>query len=171
MKKLVKISVFIIVVLSTMNVLAQSKLKLGYLNSDSLMLIMPGIDSANATLKAEYKAYQSKLETMQKDLNTKWETYVKDSAKMLPSIKALTMSEMQDMNTRIKSFSSSADSSFKMRRVALLKPIQERAIKAIAAVANENGYTYIFDSALGVLLFKTESLDVMPLVKKKLGIK
>jgi outer membrane protein len=171
MKRLVKLSVVIVIVLSTMNVVAQSKLKLGYINSDSLMLIMPGIDSANSLLKTEYKAYQSKLETMQTELNTKWQAYIKDSVTMLPSIKALTMAEMQDLNTRIKTFSASADSTFKLRRVALIKPLQEKALKAIEDVAKENGYTYIFDSALGTLLFKTESFDIMPFVKKKLGIK
>jgi len=171
MKTLVKISIFIIIVITTMNVMAQSKLKLGYLNSDSLMLIMPGIDSANATLKTEYKAYQSKVETMQTELNAKWAAYVKDSAKMLPSIKSLEMAEMQDLNSRITKFSSTADSTFKLRRIALIKPIQAKALKAIEEVAAENGYTYIFDSALGTMLFKTESYDVTPLVKKKLGIK
>ena len=170
MKTSVKISVFVAIVFLTMNVLAQ-KSKFGYVNSDTLMMVMPGIDSANNTLKMEYKAYQSKLQTMQKDLNDKYTAYVKDSAKMLPSIKSLTMSEMQDLNTRIKTFSASADSLFKQRRFALLKPLQDKALKAIEAVAKENGYTYIFDSAIGVLLYKNESDNILPLVKKKLGIK
>ena len=36
-------------------------------------------------------------------------------------------------------------------------------------VAKENGYTYIFDSAVGVTLYEGGD-DILPLVKKKLGL-
>jgi outer membrane protein len=51
-----------------------------------------------------------------------------------------------------------------------LKPIIDKAKKAIEDVAKENGYTYIFDSSVGVLLYYENSDDIMTLVKKKLGL-
>jgi outer membrane protein len=53
----------------------------------------------------------------------------------------------------------------------LLKPVQAIALKAIDEVAKENGFTYIIDSAVGVLLYKTPGDDITALVKNKLGIK
>jgi outer membrane protein len=38
-------------------------------------------------------------------------------------------------------------------------------------VAKENGYTYVFNSAEGLILVAPPSDDILPLVKKKLGIK
>ena len=55
------------------------------------------------------------------------------------------------------------------REKALLTPIIDRAKEAIRDVAKENGYTYIFDSAVGVTLYEGGD-DVLPLVKKKLGL-
>jgi len=52
----------------------------------------------------------------------------------------------------------------------LLKPIRDRINDAINEVAKENGYTYIFDMSVGVLLYAEESTDVGALVKAKLGI-
>jgi len=53
----------------------------------------------------------------------------------------------------------------------LLQPIIEKADKAIKEVGKENGYTYIFDLSRGsVVYFSEVSEDVLPLVKKKLGI-
>jgi outer membrane protein len=50
----------------------------------------------------------------------------------------------------------------------LSKPIQEKAKKAIDAVAKEGGYKYILDTSSGVVLFHEPSDDVLMLVKKKL---
>ena len=67
-----------------------------------------------------------------------------------------------------------ADGEYKLleeRQEALLKPIVDRAKKAIEEVGKENGYTYIFDSGIGTVLYSQDSDDIMPLVKKKLGLK
>ncbi|MBO4739992.1 MAG: OmpH family outer membrane protein, partial [Bacteroidales bacterium] len=57
------------------------------------------------------------------------------------------------------------------KQMELLQPIKDRVEKAIAEVAKENGYSYVFDSGLGVLLYQDESDNIFELVKKKIGIK
>ena len=52
----------------------------------------------------------------------------------------------------------------------LLEPILSKARKAIEEVAKEGKYTYIFDKTGGTILYANESEDVLPLVKKKLGL-
>ena len=52
----------------------------------------------------------------------------------------------------------------------IMEPIITKARKAIEDVFNEEGYTYIFDKSSGSILFAKETEDIMPLVKKKLGI-
>jgi outer membrane protein len=44
------------------------------------------------------------------------------------------------------------------------------AKKAIEQVAKENGYTYIFDTSVGAVLYWEESDNVLSLVKKKLNL-
>ena len=171
MKKLVKISTLFVFILGALTVSAQSKLKLGYVNSDSLMLVMPGVDSANTLLQSEYKSYQAQLSAMQAELNQKYQDYQTNLATMSELIKQTKMAELQDLNTRIESFTAKADTAFQKKKAELFKPLQQKAVKAIDEVAKENGYSYIFDSALGTLLFKTESDNIMGLVKKKLNIK
>ena len=57
------------------------------------------------------------------------------------------------------------------REAELLKPIIDRAKKAIEDVAKEGGYTYILDAGTAAILYSQDSDDIMPLVKKKLGLK
>ena len=43
--------------------------------------------------------------------------------------------------------------------------------QAISQVGDENGFTYIIDNTAGILAYTSQNaIDVMPLVKKKLGI-
>ena len=52
----------------------------------------------------------------------------------------------------------------------LVQPFIDKAKAAVKEVAKENKYTYIINSIEDVVLYSEASDDVMPLVKKKLGI-
>ena len=75
------------------------------------------------------------------------------------------------MGARIQEFQENAQKQLQEREAELLKPIIDRAKKAIEDVAREGGYTYVFDSGTGALLYQQDSEDLMPQVKKKLGLK
>jgi outer membrane protein len=55
------------------------------------------------------------------------------------------------------------------KQQVLLKPIHDKALDIINTVAKENGYTYILDAS--ALIVSPPADDILPLVKKKLGIK
>jgi outer membrane protein len=74
------------------------------------------------------------------------------------------------MGARIQEFQENAEKKLQDRQQEVLKPIIDRAKKAIEDVAKENGYTYIFDTSVGALLYQQDSEDILPLVKKKLGL-
>jgi len=49
--------------------------------------------------------------------------------------------------------------------------VQEAALNAVNDVAEENGFTYIFDAGMGALVYTSpDSQDILPLVKTKLGL-
>ena len=54
----------------------------------------------------------------------------------------------------------------------LYAPIFQKAKEAVDKVGKENGFTYIFNTAEGVLVYINEatSQNVLPLVKQELGI-
>lgn len=51
----------------------------------------------------------------------------------------------------------------------LLAPMVKRTNDAIKAVADENNFTYILDTSTGFVLYYDKGIDIMPLVKTKLG--
>ena len=52
----------------------------------------------------------------------------------------------------------------------MLQPIIDKAKTAIDDVAKEEGYTYVLDSSVGVVLDSVDSNNIISKVKTKLGI-
>lgn len=145
--------------------------KLGHIDFAKLYAVMPGLD----TVQIKYKDYAEQLKkqigTMQTELENKYADYQANAANMSPIIKQTKEKEMSDLNERIQAFNTQAQQDLAAKESELTTPIIEKARKAINEVAKEHGYTYIFNSAEGLLLFAQESDDITALVKKKLGIK
>ena len=151
--------------------MAQKNVKLGHINSNDLMQIMPGRDSAQAVLQAEVTELENTLKSMQAEAEKRYNDYVANQAGWTELIRQTKQREIQDMAARIEEFQKNAQEQLQNREAELLKPIIDRAKKAIEDVAKEGGYTYIFDAGTAALLFDEGGDDIMPLVKKKLGLK
>lgn len=171
MKNFLKAVVLILAVLFTVNLNAQTKIKLGHIDSDSLLKMMPGKDSAQIKIEKEIKLYQSQYTAMETEYNTKVADYQTNLTTMSDLIKTTKAAEIADLETRITKFQTSASEAIQKKQTELLQPIIDKAKKAIEDVAKENGFTYIFDSSVGVLLYDGGGEDIMLLVKKKVGIK
>lgn len=170
MKKILTV-LFVAIFAMGGNAMAQKTVKLGHINSNDLMQIMPGRDSAQTALQAEVTDLENTLKTMQSELETRYNEYMEKQNQMSDLIKQTKQRELQDMGARIEEFQKNAQKQLQDRESELLKPIIDRAKKAIEDVAKENGYTYVFDAGVGALLYSQDSDDIMPLVKKKLGLK
>jgi len=150
--------------------IAQVKIKLGHIDSMELLQAMPARDSAQKILQDFSKVLETQLVAMQKEMEKKYQEY-QAGGTMAPAILQLKQQELQDLQARIEAFQQTAQKDLKEKETELLKPIIDKAKKAIEDVAKENGYTYIFDSSVGVLLYSESSDDIMALVKKKLNLK
>ena len=148
------------------NAMAQQKIKLGHINSNELMQIMPGRDSAQTVLQAEVSGLEEQLKSMQSELEKRYNEYMEKQSGWTDLIRNTKQRELQDMSTRIQEFQENAQ-----REQELLQPIIDRAKKAISEVAAEGGYSYILDSGTAAVLYSQDSDDIMPMVKKKLGLK
>ncbi len=150
---------------------AQSKIKLGHIDSGELLKMMPGRDSAEIKMKEYAKTLETQYAAMNSELETKYNDLDANKATMSDLIKQMKQKEIEDLSKRIQEFQQSAQEDVQKKEQELLKPIIEKARKAIEDVAKENGYTYIFDRSTQVLLYFENNDDIMPLVKKKLGLK
>ena len=152
-----KLLVAAAIILGTYSASAQSKI--GYINSDELMGDMPEAAKADAELKQFQTDLGKQGQDLMNDLNTKDSLFVKDSTSFSPSIKEIKRNELIKLYQRVQGWQNEAQELY-----------QAKALDAIKAVAKENGYGYVFDNAQGSLLIAPPGDDLLPLVKKKLGI-
>jgi outer membrane protein len=145
--------------------------KLGYINSQELLSVMPEMTKADADLKLFAKQYQDQLEAMGKDFEKKGTDYQATEKTMSDAVKTVKQKELQDLEVRIRDYQQSAQEKIGKKKEDLYKPILEKADKAIKDVAKEKGYSYVFDASGGSLLYANETDNLLPLVKTKLGIK
>lgn len=144
--------------------------KFGHVNSQELLLAMPERTTIEKTIEGYAKELESQLKAMEAEWQGKVNDYQTKEATMTPLIKQTKAKEIQDLETRIRTFQQTAQEDLGQKEQELLQPMIEKAKKAIEDVAKENKFTYIFDSSQGSLLYMPESDNVLPLVKKKLGI-
>jgi outer membrane protein len=151
---------------------AQSNLKVAHINTQDLLAAMPESDSAQAKLQKKAKELQDQLEQMQVEFNKKYQEYNQKASTYSDIIKQTKETELQEMNQRIQQFQQNAEQSMQKERSDTFKPVLDKANNAISDVAKENKITYVLDASTGILLFKSDdSIDLLPLVKKKLGLK
>ncbi|NLF43406.1 MAG: OmpH family outer membrane protein [Bacteroidales bacterium] len=170
MKNLLKVFVILSLVIASTGVSAQSKTKLGHIDSNELMKIMPGRDTIQTQLENHAKELEAQFTAMQTEFNTKYQDFLANEKTYSELIRQAKQKELANLQERIVEFQESAQADLQKKEAELFNPLIEMAKKAIEEVAKANGYTYIFDSSLGVLLYSEPTDDILPLVKKKLGI-
>jgi outer membrane protein len=148
---------------------ASAQTKIGYINTEELMAAMPEADKANADLQDYQTSLQQQGNDYIQELNEKDSMFVRDSAKLSPAAKELRRNDLVQLYQKVQNWNQTMQQMINEKQQTLLVPIRNKALDAIKAVAKESGYTYIFDAAS--LIVSPPGDDVLPLVKKKLGLK
>jgi outer membrane protein len=164
------ITLLSMIVLFTTASFGQGVVKFGYIDSNEILTIMPETDSLQGELKAYADYLDQQMSTMAMEYQTKVADYQENFNTMSDLIRQTKEKEITDLQARIQAFQQSADQDLGAKQAQLFNPLIEKVKNAIAAVGKENGYTYIFDIGTGALVYYEMGDNVLPLVKKKLGV-
>jgi outer membrane protein len=171
MRKLI-VTIAVAMFLATGFSFAQKTLKIGHINGQELLSLMPERTKAEADIKAFAEQLGKDIEILQVELNNKINDYQNNEKTYSDLIKQSKVEEIQNLQTRIQEYQRTAQQTLQKKEGELLKPIMEKAQNAIKEVAKANKFTYILDTSAGSVLYQSDdSIDIMDLVKAKLGIK
>ncbi len=148
------------------------ELKFGHIDLQALLQVMPERTAAEAEYNKQAKELEDQLTSMQKELTDKFNAFVQKRDSLTELIRNAKESEIQTMQQNIQNFQTVAQQQLQKKQNDMLKPIFDKADKAVGDVAKEKGLIYVFDTSSRVVLYQSAlSLDIMQLVKTKLGIK
>ena len=169
MKKLLKVAL-VAVCMVVVSSFAKAQSKIGYINTNQLMELLPEMKTLQTQMQAYQKTFSDQLATMSTELQTKGQDYEAKRATMTDASRTATESELQDMQTRITSFRDNAQKQIEAKSNELLKPLTDKVRAAITEVAAEKGYGYVLDSSQIELIVSPPGDDLMIPVKAKLGL-
>lgn len=168
MKKVLFATLFVmgLTVVGGLKVQAQSKI--GYISVDELIGSMPEAKKADTTIEKYKEDLAKSQEDIRGEFQTKLAAYQKDSASMTQAKKDLATKELSDLYNRFQNYGQEAQQLLSLKNQEVYGPIQKKALQAVQDVAKENGYTYVIVKEN--LIVMPPSDDLLPLVRKKLGI-
>lgn len=150
--------------------LSAQTLKFGHIDFQQLLQLMPEREGAQKAMTKVQTDLETQLTSMQKELSDKSKEYIAQQKTLSDAVKATKEDELQSIQQRIQTFQQQAQENMQKEQEKLFQPIIEKARKAISEVGKEQGLMYVFE-VNGVLYHSEQSIELLPFVKTKLGIK
>ncbi|MDD7915916.1 OmpH family outer membrane protein [Polaribacter ponticola] len=163
-----KITILFITFLSTIS-LAQTKV--GTINSDYIMSLMP----ESQIVYNRAKAYGAKLDSLfdikAQNFKTKVDAFRKSEKEMDEALKKTKVSEISALELDIKKYKDNGNKLMQLKQDELMRPLYKKLGDAINQVAKEQGYTQVLTSTGNQFVYIDEKFDITKLVMNKLGVK
>lgn len=159
----------IILMLAMVLPMLASAQKLGHINSQELLASMPELKDVQAKLDTLAGQYEAQFANMQEEFNKKVAAFQKDQATMTAGVRDFRQQEIAEMEQRIYLFRQTAQEDIQAKQQEFLMPIQQKMMDAVKKVAEAQGCAYVLE-AMTLHYVSPYALDLMPLVKKELGI-
>ena len=144
--------------------------KIGHVNSQEIMALMPETKQMGAKLDSLQSSYETQLANMQEEFNKKLTEFQQQQATMTAGVKEFRQQELAEMEQRMQMFYQTVQKDLQAKQVEYLQPVQNKLLEAINKVAAAQGCTYVVDRAT-VLYVGADALDITSAVRAELGIK
>ncbi len=146
----------------------------GFFNRAEIFQAMPETQEAIKKMDQLAKSYEDELLVMRTEYQKKGSEFIAQRDSLPESIRSHRMAEIQNMEERIQNFYQNSQADLQQKEQELIAPINEKMMKAVEAVGDEQGLVYIFDiSTPSALMYysKTKCKDVTNAIRNKLGLK
>ncbi|EPR71228.1 Outer membrane protein H precursor [Winogradskyella psychrotolerans RS-3] len=147
--------------------LTSAQNNVAHINKQDLIKAMPAYAQAQTEIDKLSKTYEATIQTSLKELDVKLKQYNAEAETQTEQTNMDRMKEVEGIKQSLGEYQQQAQKDLQEKEFNLLKPIVEKADKAINTVAKAQGIQYVFDSAM---LIVKDGKDLMADVKKQLGM-
>jgi len=168
MKKTLVIVVFMLFGMS--QVQAQ---KFAYIDTQYILDNVPEYKMAKSQLDELSKKWQKEIEVKIKEIDKMYRNFQTDAVLLPADIKKQREEEITQKERELKTLQKKRfgqDGDLYKKRQELIKPIQDKIFNAIQDMAEERGYSVVFDRAANAsILYANERFDKSDAVLQKMG--
>jgi outer membrane protein len=141
-----------------------AELKIGYINSEKILLEYQGTKEAEEKLKKEYAKIEQEATERQKKIKDMKDQLEKQSlllsAERKQEIEANMQQEMVEYQKFLQENFDQQGGHLAKKNAELFKPIIERVNKILEVVAKNENYDFIFDARGGTLVWAKSAYDL-----------
>ncbi len=151
-----------------------AQLKIGYVDSNSIMDNLPDAQDARQKLDAQVKEWQAELNKKEAAWKAKYDDYEKRKLIMTDQTRSEMETELMNMEKEISDYREKkfgTNGELFQKQDELMKPVQNKIFTAIQDIAQEEDLDFVFDRSGDVmLLYAKEEYDITNKVLDKLKL-
>ena len=170
--KLIVISLF--VYLPLLSFVSNAQLKIGYVDSDTIMDNFPDVADARQKLDALIQEWQTEVRELESELKAKQDDYEKRKLIMTEQTSMEVMAEITKLQKDIADYRDKkfgANGELFQKQNELMKPIQNKVFTIIQQIAAEEEMDYVFDRSGDILfLYAKPEYDLTAKVVERLKL-
>ncbi len=149
-----------------------AQLKIGYVDSDTIMEQLPEAQDAQKKIDAQIQEWQEELNKLEREWKSMFEDYERRKLSMSDQRRAEVEKELVTSEDNISAYRQEkfgVNGELFKKQEEVMKPVQNKVFTAIKDVAEEEELDFVFDRSGDIIfLYAKEEYDITNLVLEKL---
>ena len=144
--------------------------KWAYVDFNEIIMLMPEMDSARATMEENQKTNEEILMSMYEEYQTKAQQYQQKAESWTPAIRESKEKEIMEIQSRLEQTQQSLQAELQQLQQSLQAPIYEKAQDTVNNLAKAKGVAVVFEKSSLLYLDPAQGVDLTPEARKALNI-
>ena len=163
--------ILLIAVMAVMSVAAGAQsLKWAYVDFNELVMLMPEMDEARATMDENAKTNEEILVAMYEEYQTKMTQYQQKAETWTPAIRESKEKEIMEIQARFEQTQQSLQQEIQLLQQNLQAPIYQKAQTTVTELAKAQGIAFVFEKSSLLYVDPAQGVDLTPEARKALNI-
>ena len=161
--------IIIIAAMALMSVSAFAQ-KFAYVDFNELVMLMPEMDAARATLEENSKTNEEILMSMYEEYQTKVQQYEQKASTWTQSVREIKEKEIMDIQARLEQTQQSLQQELQQLQQQLQAPVIEKATTTINELAKAKGIAAVFEKSSFIYVDPAQLVDLTADARAALNI-
>ena len=163
--------ILLIAAMAVLSVAASAQsLKWAYVDFNELVMLMPEMDEARATMEENQKTNEEILVAMYEEYQTKMTQYQQKAESWTPAIRESKEKEIMEIQARFEQTQQSLQQEIQILQQNLQTPIYEKAQNTVTELAKAKGVAFVFEKSSLLYVDPAQGIDLTSEARTALNI-
>lgn len=163
--------IILMAALAVMSIAANAQeLKFAYVDFNEIVMLMPEMDEARATIEENQKIQEETLMDIYNEYQVKIQQYEQKQATWTPAVRESKENEIMDIQTRLEQNQQNFQLEIQQLQQTLQAPIVEKATNTVNELAKAKGVAAVFEKSSLLYMDPAQMVDLTPEARAALNI-